>query len=174
MLAACRSLHEGGYDVTAVSGTRLAASQWSRSCARRLRVTDARENAQSFVEELRQELTRRSYATLLAGSDRALCALSRGRARLCELTELGLPAASVVEQALSRECLTGAAAIAGLVPATSIRCEDLEQALFPRDRSSRARPTWLCARQPSGTACSSSASWAIRSSPSGASWRVGR
>jgi predicted ATP-grasp superfamily ATP-dependent carboligase len=129
VLAACRSLHEGGYDVTAVSGTRLAASQWSRSCARRLRVTDARESAQSFVEELRQELTRRSYATLLPGSDRALCALSRGRGRLCELTELGLPAASVVDQALSRECLTGAAATAGLVPATSVRCADLEQAL---------------------------------------------
>jgi predicted ATP-grasp superfamily ATP-dependent carboligase len=129
VLAACRSLHAGGYDVTAVSGVRLAASQWSRSCARRLRVPDAHENAQSFVDELRQELTRRSYATLLPGSDRALFAVSRGRAQLSGLTELGLPPAPVVEQALSRERLAGAAAIAGLVPATSIRCADVEQAL---------------------------------------------
>jgi predicted ATP-grasp superfamily ATP-dependent carboligase len=129
VLAACRSLHEGGYDVTAVSGTRLASSQWSRSCRRRFRVTDAREDAGDFVEQIRQELTRRSYATVIAGSDRALLALSRGRARLSPFTELGLPAPSVVEQALSRERLAEAAVLAGLVPATSVRCAGVEQAL---------------------------------------------
>lgn len=129
MLAACRSLHEGGYEVTAASCTRLAAAQWSRSCTRRLRVTDARESAEGFVEQLAQELTQRSYATVIPGSDRALLALSQGRARLNPLVALGLPAPAVVERALSREFLADAAVRAGLVPATSVRCADIEQAL---------------------------------------------
>src|SRR5947207_1023911 len=129
VLAACRSLHEGGYDVTAVSCTRLAAAHWSRSCKRRIRATDVRVNAEEFVEQVRQELARRSYATVLAGSDRALLALSQGRAQLSPLTELGLPAPSVIEQALSRERLAEAAVLAGLVPASSVRCMGVEQAL---------------------------------------------
>jgi predicted ATP-grasp superfamily ATP-dependent carboligase len=129
VLAACRSLHEGGYDVTATSCTRVAAAQWSRSCKRRIRAIDVREDAEAFVEQLRQELARRSYATVLPGSDRALLALSQARAQLDPLTELGLPQASVVEQALSRERLAEAAGLAGLVPASSVRCVGLEQAL---------------------------------------------
>jgi len=129
MLAACRSLHLAGYDVTAASSTGLAPAQWSRSCARRLRIVDAREDASRFVEQLRQELTRQSYAALIAGTDSALLAVSRGREHLRELTELGLPAPSVIERALSRESLAEAAEQAGLVPAVSIRCVGVEQAL---------------------------------------------
>lgn len=129
MLAACRSLHLAGYDVTAASSTGLAPAQWSRSCARRLRVVDAREDASRFVEQLRRELTRQSYTALIAGTDSALLAVSQGREHLCELTELGLPSPSVVERALSRESLAEAAEQAGLVPAVSIRCVGVEQAL---------------------------------------------
>src|SRR5204862_5464982 len=53
----------------------------------------------------------------------------RARARLSPLTELGLPAPSVVEQALSRDRLAEAAVLAGLVPASSVRCAGVEQAL---------------------------------------------
>jgi predicted ATP-grasp superfamily ATP-dependent carboligase len=129
MLAACRSLHQAGYDVTATSFTALAPAQWSRSCKRRRRVVDVREDAHRFVEQLRQELTRRSYAVLIAGSDSSLLAISRGRTQLQELTELGLPAPFVVERALSRASLAEAAGQAGLVPAVSIRCTGVEQAL---------------------------------------------
>lgn len=129
MLAACRSLHLAGYDVTAASSTALAAAKWSRACARRLRVTDARDDAGRFVEQLGEELARRPYATLIAGSDSSLLAISRKRERLQELTELGLPPRDVVERSLQREGLAAAAAQVGLAPAVSIRCKDVEQAL---------------------------------------------
>jgi predicted ATP-grasp superfamily ATP-dependent carboligase len=123
MLAVCRSLGRAGYEVTTVSASRLAAAAWSRSSSRRLRVADARDDAGQFLEQLRQELTRRPYASLIAGSDSALLAVSRGREQLRE-TELGLPSAPVVERALSREVLAEAAERAGFSAAVSIRCAD--------------------------------------------------
>jgi predicted ATP-grasp superfamily ATP-dependent carboligase len=129
MLAVCRSLHAAGYELTAASSTALAPAKWSRSCSRRLRIINARDDADRFVEQLRQELARHSYTALIAGSDSALLAISQGREHLCELTELGLPSPSVVERVLSRESLAEAAERAELAPAMSIRCVDLEQAL---------------------------------------------
>ena len=128
ILAVCRSLSQAGYEVTSVSGSRLAAAAWSRSSSRRLLVADTRDDAGEFVEQLRQELNRRPYATLIAGSDSALLAVSRGREQLRELTELGLPPAPVLERALSREVLAEAAARAGFSAAVSIRCTDAVEA----------------------------------------------
>jgi predicted ATP-grasp superfamily ATP-dependent carboligase len=128
MLGVCRSLGRGGYDVTAASSTGFAAAQWSRSCTRRLRITDAGKDAHGFIEQLREELMRHSYATLIAGSDNSLLAVSRGRERLQGLTELGLPSASIVARALNRESLAAAAEQVGFVPAESIGCIGLEQA----------------------------------------------
>lgn len=129
MLAACRSLHGAGYNVTAASSTALAAAQWSRSCSRRLRVVDARDDASRFVEQLRDELTHNRYGTLVAGSDSSLLAISQRREQLEELTTLGLPSHSIVERALQRETIEQAARQAGLSWATSIRCVSVEQAL---------------------------------------------
>jgi predicted ATP-grasp superfamily ATP-dependent carboligase len=111
------------------SFTRLAPTQWSRSCNRRLRITVARDDANGLVEQLRRELSRESYATLLTGSDGALLAVSRQRERLRGLTDLGLPSHEVVVRALSRESPVDAAEAAGLVPATSIRCVGVDDAL---------------------------------------------
>jgi predicted ATP-grasp superfamily ATP-dependent carboligase len=129
MLAACRSLCQGGYEVTAASSTTFAAAQWSRSCAARLLVADPRDNASRFVQQLRQELTSRAYLTLLAGSDRALLALSREREHLEELTNLGLPRHSDVRRAMNREALAEAAEQAGFRPPTSVACIGVGQAL---------------------------------------------
>src|SRR6476646_8587931 len=96
ILAVCRGLSQAGYEITSVSGSRLAAAAWSRSSGRRLLVADTRDDADQFLEQLHQELTRRRYASLIAGSDSALLAVSRGREQLRELTELGLPPAPVV------------------------------------------------------------------------------
>jgi predicted ATP-grasp superfamily ATP-dependent carboligase len=129
MLAACRSLHQGGYDVTAASFTALAPAQWSRSCTRRLRIIDARTDANRFVEQLRQELARHSYAALIAGSDSAMLAISRGDGHLRELTELGLPSSVVIERVLSRESLAEAAKQVGLTAVPSTRCASVDEAL---------------------------------------------
>lgn len=129
ILAAIRALQRAGYDVAGASHTRLAAGQWSRSCRRRVQVADPRIDAELFVEQLRAELQRRPCDVLLAGSDTALLAISRRRERLRELTELGLPGPAVVERSLTRECLAEAAARTGMTPATSIRCDGIEQAL---------------------------------------------
>jgi predicted ATP-grasp superfamily ATP-dependent carboligase len=129
MLAVCRSLRRGGYDVTAAACTALAPAQWSRSCAHRLRIVDARTDANQFIEQLRQELARHAYAALIPGSDSALLAISEQREHLSELAEIGLPSPSVIERVLSRESLAEVAEQVGLVPAVSIRCVGVEQAL---------------------------------------------
>lgn len=129
MLAVCRSLRLGGYDVTVASCTGLAVAQWSRACTRRLRVTDARHDTIRFVEQLGEELARHPYATLIAGSDSSLLAISRNREHLQKLTNLGLPTREAVERSLQRESLAAAAAMVGLTPAVSIRCNDSAQAL---------------------------------------------
>jgi predicted ATP-grasp superfamily ATP-dependent carboligase len=134
ILAAIRSLQRAGYDVAGASHTWLAPGQWSRSCRWRARVADPRVDAELFVEQLRAELQRRPYDILLAGSDGALLAISRGRERLQDLTELGLPSPAVVERSLTRECLAQAAARAGMTAASSIRCTGIEQALAAADQ----------------------------------------
>jgi predicted ATP-grasp superfamily ATP-dependent carboligase len=128
MLAACRTLRAAGYKVSGAAFTSLASTYASRDCSERLRITDPRQDAQRFVEDLRQVLTRRRYAVLLPGSDHALLAISRYRERLEGLTELGLPAAEVVERTLDREILAEAARDSGLIPTESIRCSTIEQA----------------------------------------------
>jgi predicted ATP-grasp superfamily ATP-dependent carboligase len=134
MLAVCRSLGEAGYEVSSASASSLAAAAWSRSSSRRLRVADARRDDRQFVEQLRRELVQRPYATLIAGSDSALMAVSRGREQLGELTQLGLPSASVVERALSREALAESAERTGFSAAVSIRCADALEAREAAER----------------------------------------
>ena len=129
MLAACRSLRRAGYDVGAASSTWLAPTQWSRACRWRARVVDPRQDTPGFVAQLRAALARRPYATLIAGSDSALLAISREREHLSDLTVLGLPAHPIVERALSRAHLAEAAGKAGLTAIASIRCVDLHEAL---------------------------------------------
>lgn len=128
MLAVCRSLRRGGYEVGAASFTALAPAQWSRACRRRPRVIDARRDATGFVEQLRAELLRRPYAALIPGSDSALLAISRRRERLRGLTAIGLPTHSILERALSRESLAEAAEEAGLTVVPSVRCAGLQAA----------------------------------------------
>jgi predicted ATP-grasp superfamily ATP-dependent carboligase len=134
MLATCRSLHEAGYDVAAASFTSLAPTQWSRACKWRPHILDVCVDADLFVEQLREELTRRSYAALIPGSDAALLAISSRRERLEPLTALGLPAPSAIERAFSRQSLAEAAGPAGLIPAESILCTGLEQAAVAADK----------------------------------------
>ncbi len=129
MLAACRSLARAGYDVGAASDTRLAPTHWSRACRWRVRVVDPRRDAPGFVAQLRAALSHRPYATLIAGSDSALLAISREREQLADLTTLGLPAHAIVERALSRTQLAEAAREAGLTAIASIRCTDIGEAL---------------------------------------------
>lgn len=129
MLAACRSLASAGYDVAAASYTSLAPTQWSRTCRWRPHVVDPRANAEEFVEQLRRLLCRRRYATLIAGSDSALLAISRGRERLRKLTVLGLPTHAVVERVLNRTQLAQASRAAGLGTIGSTCCTSLAEAL---------------------------------------------
>jgi predicted ATP-grasp superfamily ATP-dependent carboligase len=128
MLAVCRSLHQAGYDVAAASFNVPATTHWSRACRWRPRLPDPRNDSDGFLEQLRHELTRRSYAALIPGSDGSLLAISRGRERLAGLTETGLPPAAIVERACSRQSLADTAAGVGLTPAVSIPCTGFDQA----------------------------------------------
>jgi predicted ATP-grasp superfamily ATP-dependent carboligase len=85
---------------------------------------DPRQDAAGFVEELRGIAMTASYRLLVTGSDASLLAVSRHRARLEGLIELGLPAAEVVERCLSKRALAAAAAEAGLEAPEAEVCED--------------------------------------------------
>jgi predicted ATP-grasp superfamily ATP-dependent carboligase len=127
ILAACRSLHTTGYAVSAIAFAPYAATHWSRACTERLRMADPGRDGERFVEDLRRGLTRRRYAVLVPGSDRALLAISRGRERLEGLTRLGLPSPASVERSLDREAMAEVAATVGFSPAESIRCTSLDE-----------------------------------------------
>ncbi len=129
VLAACRSLAGAGYAVGVVASSSPAASHWSRSCAERLRATSPRIDAARFIDDLSALLARRSYATLIVGTDTSLLAISRGRARLEQLTRLGLPPHEVVERCLQRDALAAATAGTDLAGAAAVRCRSLPEAL---------------------------------------------
>lgn len=129
MMATCRGLHAGGYEVAAAAYAPLAPVHWSRCCSERLRITDPRADAAGFVDELRRQLERRPSVTVIAGSDFSLLALSRGRAALEPLTRLGLPPHQVVLRSFDREVLAQAAELSGLSPAAAVRCTDESQAV---------------------------------------------
>jgi predicted ATP-grasp superfamily ATP-dependent carboligase len=129
MLAACRSLELAGYEVGGASFTCLAPTHWSRACRWRMRVLDVRSDANGFVEQLRNELSDRSYDVLIPGSDSALLAISSRRERLRGLVAIGLPPHALVERILERESLAEAAPAAGLGAVRSTRCANADEAL---------------------------------------------
>jgi predicted ATP-grasp superfamily ATP-dependent carboligase len=129
MLAACRSLCAGGYQVGAAAFRRFAATHASRCCTRRLALTDPAEDAQGFIVDLCRELAGGRYAVLMAGSDRALLAISHWREELEDLTAIGLPAPPALARALDREALAAAATAAGFPAPESIRCHGEQEAI---------------------------------------------
>jgi predicted ATP-grasp superfamily ATP-dependent carboligase len=128
MLAACRGLAAGGYEVAAAGFGSLAPTRWSRSCSEYVRVRDPRADAGGFVADLAAYLARRPCEIVIPGSDFSLLAISSYRAQLDGLANLGLPTHDVVEKSLDRESLARAAARAGLRPPPWIRCDDLDAA----------------------------------------------
>ena len=93
-----------------------------------------RENSEQFILQLQEELNRRPYGTLIAGSDSSLLAISQMRESVETLTKLGLPSSLIVERAMHRQLLTAAAEEVGLPSATSIRCADVQQALAAAEK----------------------------------------
>jgi predicted ATP-grasp superfamily ATP-dependent carboligase len=127
ILAACRSLYTAGYAVSTAAFKPFAVTHWSRACTERLSMADPGLDAERFVEDLRRQLTRRRYAVLVPGSDRALIAISQGRECLKDLTRLGLPSPTNVQRSLNREVMAEVAATVGFSAAESIRCTSLEE-----------------------------------------------
>jgi predicted ATP-grasp superfamily ATP-dependent carboligase len=129
MLATCRSLGAAGYEVGAVAFTPFASSHASRSCSERLRMTDPAVDAERFIDELREQLTRQRYELLVPGSDRAILAISAAREQLECRTRIGLPDKHAVKRSLDRARLADTAAEVGLIPAGSIRCDEPDEVL---------------------------------------------
>jgi predicted ATP-grasp superfamily ATP-dependent carboligase len=129
MLAAARCLRHAGYEVTAAGHSAWACTRWSRASSAWVAIADPREDAARFVEQLADELAARPHAALMPGSDSSLLAISDARTELQALTTLGLPDRDAVARALGREALGDAASAAGLVPAQTIRCADIAEAL---------------------------------------------
>ena len=129
MLAACRSLHAAGYQVSAAAFRTPAASHWSRACSGRLRMTNPVKDRGRFVAELERELRRGHYSILLPGSDRVLLAISGASGRLDDLVRIGMPERALVRSALDREHVTAAAREAGFAGVESLACADPAEAL---------------------------------------------
>jgi peptidoglycan/xylan/chitin deacetylase (PgdA/CDA1 family)/predicted ATP-grasp superfamily ATP-dependent carboligase len=132
-LAACRSLEQAGYTVTAAAQTRLAPGHWSRSCANRIVVPDPKDDPQAFVASLAEIARHRDFAALLPGGEASLLAISERRGDLEESFCVGLPTHDVVERSLDKVLLLREAAAAGMPPPASIVCEGPKDAVEAAD-----------------------------------------
>jgi predicted ATP-grasp superfamily ATP-dependent carboligase len=146
VVAACRALHAAGYRVTGVGASRLAAGHWSRAVDRRLVLPDPRDDLESFVGGLEEELRGGGYAALVAATDPALLAVALARERLEPLVAIGLPEPAAVDRSLDRLALLDAARAAGVDSPPSYPCEDLDAAL--RHARELGFPVLLKARHP--------------------------
>jgi len=127
-LGACRGLTAAGYRVSAVSRLRPAATHWSRACAERIRLPDAREDVHAFVAELGALLRSGRYDALIPGSDASLIAISEHRDTLEHSTQLGLPSREAVRRSVDKLVLLEAAASVGLASPASLPCTDRGEA----------------------------------------------
>jgi len=128
-LAACRTLHEAGYAVSAVADQRPAATHWSRCCDRRHVLLDAKQDADAFVDGLVEIVRREPHAVLLPGADAALLAISERRERLEPHVRLGMPSAQSVKAATDKVRLVDAANASGLPSPETAVCHSHEEGL---------------------------------------------
>jgi predicted ATP-grasp superfamily ATP-dependent carboligase len=129
VLAACRSLTDAGYEVSAVAGARPAPTHWSRSCRERFHLPHPRTDPEAFVEGLAGLVAGDAYALLLPGTDASLLAVSAGRERLEPHVRLGLPADEVVRRCFDKWEVGERARAAGLGPPETELCSTAEEAL---------------------------------------------
>src|SRR5919202_5741915 len=113
-LAACRTLHDAGFAVTAVADQTPAATHWSRCCDERHVLVDAKKDAEAFVDGLVEIVRREPHAVLLPGADAALLAISERRDRLEPYVRLGMPGKEAVSAATDKIKLVDAADASGL------------------------------------------------------------
>ncbi|MFL5883711.1 MAG: hypothetical protein ACJ77M_01455, partial [Thermoleophilaceae bacterium] len=122
-LAACRTLHQAGYRVTAVADQTPAAAHWSRSVDARYVLPDPKRDADAFVDGLVEIAQREPHAVLLPATDAAVLAASQRRERLEPHVRMGLPPHSVVEAATDKIALVEAGRDAGLPSPETVVCE---------------------------------------------------
>src|SRR3954469_7218725 len=113
-LAACRTLHDAGYAVSAVADQTPAATHWSRCCDRRHVLVDAKKDADAFVDGLVEIVRSEPHAVLLPAADASLIAISERRERLEPYVRLGMPSPEAVNAATDKIRLVDAADASGL------------------------------------------------------------
>jgi predicted ATP-grasp superfamily ATP-dependent carboligase len=128
-LGACRSLSRAGYRVGAVADQTPAATHWSRHCAARYVLPDARADADAFVEGLAGIARTTPYDVMLPAHDGALLAVSSRRERLEPALRLGLPPHAVVQAATDKIALDDFARSAGLGAPDTVVCQTREEGL---------------------------------------------
>jgi predicted ATP-grasp superfamily ATP-dependent carboligase len=128
-LAACRSLADAGYAVTAVADQTPAATFWSRHCDAHHVLPDAKQDADAFVAGLARIVRETEHAALLPGHEAALLAVSRRRDQLEPHVQLGLPPHDVVEAATDKIALHEAAEVAGLAAPATVVCRHPDEGL---------------------------------------------
>jgi predicted ATP-grasp superfamily ATP-dependent carboligase len=122
-LAACRALAAAGYRVSTLACSRVAVAHWSRCSHQRVSGPDPRLGLSSYAERLSEILSQRTHELLLPGSDASLIAVSEHRDLIEAHVRTGLPDRAVVERALDKLALLGAAEAAGLGPPATVVCE---------------------------------------------------
>ncbi len=128
-LAAIRSLHAAGYQVSATADRRMAPGLWSRDCSRAPRLPGPSRGVERFISGLADLLRTDRHDVLLPGTDETLYAVSLGRDRLSPLVTMGLPEHEVVERAQDKACLAVEADRVGLAAPEGRECTGLDQAL---------------------------------------------
>lgn len=128
-VAACRGLTQAGYRVTGVASIRPAPGHWSRSCARRIRLPDPRDDGAGFLAGLEDIVRTGEYGVLLPSTDVAMWIISEHRERLERFVRLALPNRAAVRTSLDKVRLIELAAAAGLSAPPSATCSDEHEAI---------------------------------------------
>jgi predicted ATP-grasp superfamily ATP-dependent carboligase len=128
MVATCRGLALGGYEVSAGATARPAAGHWSRFPSRRVRLPDPVADSFAFVDALEEVVRDDHHSVLIPGGDASLLAVSANRERLEPHVRIGLPPHDVVRRTVDKLALLEAAAAAGLPCPETIACSDLDLA----------------------------------------------
>lgn len=128
-LAACRSLADAGYTVTAVADQTPAPAHWSRCVSARHTLVDAKTDPDAFVAGLAAIVRATPHEVLLPGHDASLLTVSRRREQLEPYVRLGLPPHAAVEAATDKIALDAAARAAGLGVPDTVVCHSHEDGI---------------------------------------------
>ncbi|MFL5901620.1 MAG: hypothetical protein ACJ75S_10540 [Solirubrobacterales bacterium] len=126
--ATCACLGRHGYRIGAATSDPPAPGQWSRYVDTRPRVCDPREDPRLFAQQIADAAVAGGFATVLAGSDASVLAISDHRDVFDEGVRIGMPPRETVDRCVNKAALGDYSARAGIGSPETVACADPDEA----------------------------------------------